>query len=140
MATKLRINQLPADVAERARNAFTGVVNDLDHLLVSLGDRLGAGPMPRRDEMLRIVRSVRKSLDSRLAGLEKAIQGRKPAAKKKPAKKAAKAAKKSVKKAAKKAAKKKPATKAAKQAPRKAAKKVAKKVSKGARKGTQRKK
>ena len=131
MANKLKINQLSAELADRARHAFAGVVDDLDGLLSTLSERLGSGPMPRRDELLKAIRTVRQSLDARLGMLEAAVQG-KPARKSakksvKKAKKAKKATKRSAAKTVKKAAKK-AVKKAAKKAPRKSARKAAKKA------------
>lgn len=136
MAAKLKINQLSADLADRARNAFAGVVTDLDELLTTLSEKLGSGPMPRREELLKAIRAVRKSLNARLDTLESAVQGnaRKATRKRasKVAKKVAKTAKKGVKKASKRAKAVKPkvrkAAKVAKKTTRKVAKKATRKV------------
>jgi hypothetical protein len=105
MATKLNLDTLPSEIADRAKAVFGSVVNDLDKLLTAFAGRLKGGAQPPRRELLKLVAALRKSLDARLSALERTIAG---PAKKKPA--ARKAAKKAVKKVAKKA----PAKKAAK--------------------------
>lgn len=106
MATKLKLDTLPGEIADRARAVFGGVVNDLDKLLTALAGKVKGGSQPPRRELLKLVAALRKSLDARLSALERAIAG----PKKKPAKKAAK---KATKKAVKKVAKKAPAKKTA---------------------------
>lgn len=102
MATKLKLERLPGEIADRARAVFSAVVNDLDKLISGLSKKLGPGPAPRRAELLRLIGALRKSLDARLAALERAIAG--PARKKAAARPTRKAAKKSVARKAKPAA------------------------------------
>lgn len=97
MAAKLRLDEVPREIADRAKAVFGGVVNDLDRLFTKLGDRIGNGSGPPRAELLKLIRALRKSLDTRLAALERVVAGspkkRVPAAKKKaPARKAVKKA------------------------------------------------
>lgn len=97
MAAKMKLDGMPREIADRAKAVFGGVVNDLDRLFRKLGDRIGNGSASQRAELLKLVRALRKSLDSRLAALERVVEGgakkRAPAAKKKaPARKAAKKA------------------------------------------------
>lgn len=89
MPTKLNLERLPGEIADRVRAVFSAVVNDLDKLVSGLGKKLGSGSAPPRAELLRLVGALRKSLDARLSALESAIAG--PAVKKaaRPAKKAA---------------------------------------------------
>lgn len=108
MATKLKLDTLPGEIADRAKAVFGSVVNDLDKLLNTFAAKVKGGAQPPRRELLKLVVALRKSLDLRLSALERTIAG---GAKKKPARKAAK---KVAKKAAKKAVRKAPAKKAAK--------------------------
>lgn len=109
MATKLKLDTLPNEIADRAKAVFGSVVNDLDRLLTAFAGKVKGGAQPPRRELLKLVAALRKSLDARLSALERTIAG---PAKKKPAAKVA--AKKAAKKAVQKAAKKAPAKKAAK--------------------------
>lgn len=105
MAAKMKLDGMPREIADRARAVFGGVVNDLDRLFKKLGGRIGDGSSAQRAELLRLIRALRKSLDTRLGALERVVAGapkRRPAAKK--------AAKKAPKK---KAAVRKPAAKKA---------------------------
>lgn len=106
MPTKLNLERLPGEIADRARAVFSAVVKDLDKLISGLGKKLGPGAAPPRAELLRLIGALRKSLDARLSALENAIAG---PARKKAAKPAKKAARKSVAgKAAKKSVARKP--------------------------------
>lgn len=105
MATKLNLEKLSGEIADRVRAVFSSVVSDLDKLFSGLGTKLAPGVAPSKRELLRVIVALRKSLDSRLAALEKAIGGKKKAAPKKgPAAKAAKKKAAPAKKAAKAAA------------------------------------
>jgi hypothetical protein len=101
MAAKLKLDGMPREIADRAKAVFGGVVNDLDRLFKKLGDRIGNGSASQRNELLKLVRALRKSLDTRLGALERLVAGsgspkKKRAAaapkKKAPARKAAKKA------------------------------------------------
>lgn len=103
MAPKLNLEKLSGEIADRARAVFSSVVSDLDKLFSGLGAKLAPDAFPSKRELTRVIAGLRKSLDARLAALEKAIGGKpkkaaatkkKPATKKKaaPAKKATKAA------------------------------------------------
>ena len=104
MATKLTLDGLPGEIADRARAVFSGVVTDLETLLAKLGSKIGPGPAQRR-ELLRLIASLRKSFDARLSALERAVAGS-----------GASAAKKSPRKVTKKAVKKVAAKRAARKA------------------------
>lgn len=84
MATKLSLDGLPSEIAERARTVFGGVVSDLDQLLKKLGGRFARDSAPTRKELLKLIATLRKSLDARLSALERVVAGagRPPAAKK----------------------------------------------------------
>ncbi|MCC2655909.1 MAG: hypothetical protein K0Q76_1017 [Panacagrimonas sp.] len=94
MAAKMKLDGMPREIADRAKAVFGGVVNDLDRLFKKLSDRLGNGSASQRAELLKLVRALRKSLDTRLGALERVVAGaprkRAPAKKKAPARKAAK--------------------------------------------------
>ena len=96
MAAKRGLDGMPREIADRAKAVFGGVVNDLDRLFKKLGDRIGHGSASQRTELLKLVRALRKSLDTRLGALERLIAGtgantgkRSPPAKKSSARKAA---------------------------------------------------
>lgn len=92
MATKLSLDGLPSEIAERARTVFGGVVSDLDQLLKKLGGRFARDSAPTRKELLKLIATLRKSLDARLSALERVVAGagKPPAAKKRTAKAPAK--------------------------------------------------
>ena len=97
MAAKMKLDGMPREIADRAKAVFGGVVNDLDRLFKKLSDRLGNGSASQRAELLKLVRALRKSLDTRLGALERVVAGSPkkraaPAKKKAPARKAAKKA------------------------------------------------
>ena len=75
MAAKLKLDGMPREIADRAKAVFGGVVNDLDRLFKKLGDRIGNGSASQRAELLKLVRALRKSLDSRLGALERLVGG-----------------------------------------------------------------
>jgi CII-binding regulator of phage lambda lysogenization HflD len=78
MAAKMKLDGMPREIADRAKAVFGGVVNDLDRLFRKLGDRLGNGSASQRAELLRLVRALRKSLDTRLGALERLVAGPAP--------------------------------------------------------------
>lgn len=75
MAAKGKLEALPGDIADRARSVFAGIVNDFDQLVRRLGERIGDGSSGGRQELLKLIRALRKSLDLRLAALEKLVGG-----------------------------------------------------------------
>lgn len=99
MAAKSKLNGIPGDIADRAKAVFGGIVSDLDRIFRKLGDRIGHGSDSQRAELLKLVRTLRKSLDTRLGALERVVAGgrskraaaprKKAAARKAPAKKTA---------------------------------------------------
>ena len=96
MAAKMKLEEMPREIADRAKAVFGGVVNDLDRLFKKVGDLIGNGSAAQRGELLKLVRALRKSLDTRLGSLERLVAGgtkrKAPAKKKAPARKAVKKA------------------------------------------------
>ena len=88
MAAKKTLDGIPREIADRAKAVFGGVVNDLDRLFRNLGDRIGSGSASQRAELLKLIRALRKSLDTRLGALERVVAGTGKARAKAPAKKA----------------------------------------------------
>ena len=75
MAAKSKLDGMSRDIADRAKAVFGGIVNDLDRLFRKLGDRIGNGSSSQRAELLKLVRTLRKSLDTRLGALEQLVEG-----------------------------------------------------------------